>query len=123
LPAILGRLAERAEDVLILVGHEPTLSQLVETYCTGRVWGCVQLKKAGCACVQFPSDQPPAAGKGVLVGCDAALNGLNLPKIDHLISLIRCDTKFLHQEDPSVFFYLNRDGEKIFLYHRLILQP
>ncbi|MFA5865128.1 MAG: DEAD/DEAH box helicase [Phycisphaerae bacterium] len=31
-------------------------------------------------------DQVAAAGKGVLVGCDAALNGLNLPKINHLIS-------------------------------------
>jgi HAD superfamily hydrolase (TIGR01509 family) len=31
--------------------------------------------------------------------------------------------EFLHQEDSSVFFYLNRDGEKTFLYHCPVLQP
>jgi len=31
--------------------------------------------------------------------------------------------EFLHQEDSSVFFYLNSDGEKTFLYHCPVLQP
>lgn len=30
--------------------------------------------------------QVAEAGKGVLIGCEAALNGLNMPKVDHLIS-------------------------------------
>lgn len=30
--------------------------------------------------------QVSEAGRGVLVGCEAALNGLNMPKVDHLIS-------------------------------------
>jgi hypothetical protein len=31
-------------------------------------------------------DKVSAAGKGVVVGCEASLNGLNMPKVDHLIS-------------------------------------
>lgn len=31
--------------------------------------------------------------------------------------------KLLHQTSSSGFFYINRDGEKTFLYHRLVQQP
>ncbi len=31
-------------------------------------------------------DKVAAAGKGILVGCEASLNGLNMPKVDHLVS-------------------------------------
>jgi superfamily II DNA/RNA helicase len=31
-------------------------------------------------------DRVAAAGKGILVGCEASLNGLTMPKVDHLVS-------------------------------------
>ena len=50
--AIISRLAKVKEPRVMIVGHEPTFSRLVETLCTGgKAEQFVQLKKAGCACV------------------------------------------------------------------------
>jgi phosphohistidine phosphatase len=46
-------LRERPEDELLLVGHEPTLSSLIEFICfNGGCFGSVDLKKAGAAHVE-----------------------------------------------------------------------
>jgi phosphohistidine phosphatase len=48
----LEALAVRIEDTVMVVGHEPMLSELVEQICTGgRSVGFVDLRKAGCACL------------------------------------------------------------------------
>jgi phosphohistidine phosphatase len=48
----LSALAARTEDTVMIVGHEPMLSELVEQVCTGgRPRGFVDLRKAGCACL------------------------------------------------------------------------
>ncbi|HEX5558804.1 MAG TPA: phosphohistidine phosphatase SixA [Gaiellales bacterium] len=50
-PALCA-LARRAEETVMIVGHEPMLSALVEQVCTGsRTRGFVDLRKAGCACL------------------------------------------------------------------------
>jgi phosphohistidine phosphatase len=51
--AILRALAKRDEERILIVGHEPTFSRLVESICTGQVRGSVEMKKAGCACVEL----------------------------------------------------------------------
>ncbi len=49
----LRALAKRPEDAVMIVGHEPMLSELVEQVCTGgRQAGFVDLRKAGCACLE-----------------------------------------------------------------------
>jgi phosphohistidine phosphatase SixA len=48
----LAALARRSEETVMIVGHEPMLSELVEEACTGsRSRGFVDLRKAGCACL------------------------------------------------------------------------
>jgi phosphohistidine phosphatase len=50
--ATLRALAARGERAVMVVGHEPMLSELVEQVCTGgRRLGFVDLRKAGCACL------------------------------------------------------------------------
>lgn len=48
----LRALARRSEGTVMIVGHEPMLSELVERVCTGsRSRGFIDLRKAGCACL------------------------------------------------------------------------
>lgn len=48
----LRALAGRGEQAVMIVGHEPMLSELVEQVCTGdHRLGFVAMRKAGCACV------------------------------------------------------------------------
>jgi phosphohistidine phosphatase SixA len=48
----LRALARRSEETVMIVGHEPMLSELVEQVCTRtRSRGFVDLRKAGCACL------------------------------------------------------------------------
>jgi phosphohistidine phosphatase len=50
---IIRRLSRRKEESMFLVGHEPTLGELIEQLCTGgNTKRFVVLKKAGCACVE-----------------------------------------------------------------------
>ncbi len=50
---IIDALAGRTEPTIMIVGHEPTFSGLVETLCTGTsTRRFVVLKKAGCACLE-----------------------------------------------------------------------
>lgn len=64
IPALLTLLRERTEHRLMLVGHEPTLSQLIERLCAGEriaTPGFIDMKKAACALVEGPigRDEPP----------------------------------------------------------------
>ncbi len=48
----LRALAARTEATVMIVGHEPMLSELIEQVCTGdRRRGFVDMRKAGCACL------------------------------------------------------------------------
>src|SRR5690606_37161918 len=53
--AVVRHLRTRKEDHVLVVGHEPTLSDVVERLLVrGRSGGFIQLKKAGCAYVEAP---------------------------------------------------------------------
>lgn len=61
---IIELLQSRPETRVMIVGHEPTLSQLVERFCAGRRHqSFVHMKKAGCACLEmsFINGQPGPA--------------------------------------------------------------
>jgi phosphohistidine phosphatase len=53
---IIQQLARHSEASVLLVGHEPTLSQTAEMLCTGRARGFIVLKKAGCICLEARID-------------------------------------------------------------------
>jgi phosphohistidine phosphatase len=61
----LRALAARTEETVMIVGHEPMLSELVEQACTGvRRLGFVDMRKAGCACIDIafaPGGEPAGA--------------------------------------------------------------
>ena len=61
----LRALAKRGEQSVMIVGHEPMLSELIEQVCTGdRRVGFVDMRKAGCACIDVvlqPSGEATAA--------------------------------------------------------------
>jgi len=61
----LRALAARGEQSVMIVGHEPMLSELIEQVCTGdRRVGFVDIRKAGCACLDVvlqPSGEATAA--------------------------------------------------------------
>lgn len=63
--AVLRTLAARPEETVMIVGHEPMLSELVEQACTGvRRLGFVDMRKAGCACIDIafaPGGEPAGA--------------------------------------------------------------
>ncbi len=51
--AVIEAIAGRPEELVMLVGHEPMLSTLIQVLCGfGGAWGSVELKKAGCALVE-----------------------------------------------------------------------
>jgi len=70
--SIIETLDQREEQVVMIVGHEPVLSALIEQLCTGgEGTHFVQLKKAGCALLDY---FPGSVGY-------AALNWLVTPKL------------------------------------------
>ncbi len=64
--AILDEVCRRKEETLLLVGHEPTLGRMVQILLSGSDNGFVQMKKAGCACVDVEVEAGAYAGKGEL---------------------------------------------------------
>lgn len=66
--AIQRMLRDRSERELLLVGHEPSLSTLIEMLCVGgaSATGFVELKKAGAALVEAPLHRGEPAGKATL---------------------------------------------------------
>ena len=64
--AVINAISGREEKTLMLVGHEPTLSRMVQILCTGKPSnGFVKMEKASCACVVVDDDAVGApAGRG-----------------------------------------------------------
>ncbi len=62
--AIIDVLEERDEDRVMVVGHEPTLSELAELLCFGQVFGRLILKKAGG--IAITTEGLPRSGSGTL---------------------------------------------------------
>jgi phosphohistidine phosphatase SixA len=60
----------------MVVGHEPMLSQLVETLCVGTASGFVRLKKAGCAVLDVDFSAQPPRGSLVWLATPAMLRAL-----------------------------------------------
>ncbi len=50
---ILDDLTRRRDDTVCIVGHEPVLSRLVELACGASPGGFIEMKKAGCACLDL----------------------------------------------------------------------
>ena len=64
----LAALAGRSDETVMIVGHEPMLSELVEQVCTGgRPRGFVDLRKAGCACLDVTLGPGGAATEATLL--------------------------------------------------------
>ncbi len=62
---VLAMLRRRAEASVMLIGHEPWMSELIETLCMPKApHGFLELKKAGAALVDAPIrlDEPPGTG-------------------------------------------------------------
>lgn len=58
--AIAEAVSRREEAIVMIVGHEPTLGELVSHLCTqGKHTGFVEMKKAGCACVDIDWARTP----------------------------------------------------------------
>jgi phosphohistidine phosphatase len=51
--AVLQDLAANRRDTLCIVGHEPVLSRLIELACGASPGGFIEMKKAGCACLEL----------------------------------------------------------------------
>jgi len=49
---VIDELSRRDDERVVAVGHEPTFSEIVELLCFGQTTSSVELKKAGCACLQ-----------------------------------------------------------------------
>lgn len=65
---ILRGLGEYRADPMLIVGHEPVLSELIGLLCFGvQREGAVELKKAGCAGVEVERTGPSARGQGRLL--------------------------------------------------------
>jgi phosphohistidine phosphatase len=62
--AALRLIAQRAESELVLVGHEPFLSELLSLMLAGHRRMAIDFKKGGAACVTFADEAAP--GKGTL---------------------------------------------------------
>jgi phosphohistidine phosphatase len=64
----LRALAARSEQTVMIVGHEPMLSELIEQVCTGgRTVGFVDLRKAGCACLEIELAKDGTASAATLL--------------------------------------------------------
>jgi phosphohistidine phosphatase len=75
----LRALAARSEQAVMIVGHEPMLSELVEQACTGvRRLGFVDMRKAGCACrdIAFTPGGEPAGAALLWLATPKMLRGL-----------------------------------------------
>ncbi len=67
-PRILLALGERAESSIMIVGHEPTFSHLAAYLCThGGFANFIELKKAGCICLDVAMDSPGILGAAQLI--------------------------------------------------------
>ena len=64
---VIHMLRQRDEDRVMIVGHEPILSEIIESLCTQKsLPGFIELKKASCALVDAPLHPEDAPRPGVL---------------------------------------------------------
>jgi len=64
---VIHMLRQRDEDRVLIVGHEPTLSEVIESLCTHKsLPGFIEMKKAACALVEAPLHPDDAPGQGAL---------------------------------------------------------
>lgn len=64
---VIHMLRQRDEPSVMIVGHEPILSEVIESLCTQKTLpGFIELKKASCALVDAPLHPDDAPGPGVL---------------------------------------------------------
>ena len=62
---VIHMLRQRDEQKIVIVGHEPTLSEVIENLCTQKnLPSFIEMKKAACARVDAPMhpDDPPGPG-------------------------------------------------------------
>lgn len=52
-PRMLNAIAHHAERTILIVGHEPDFSEMIETLVFGRATGTVDMKKAGAGMVEW----------------------------------------------------------------------
>ncbi len=65
---VVRALAKRSEESILLVGHEPTLSELVMLLCAGpSSSGGLEMKKAGCASMHVTRGGRGSLSHGVLM--------------------------------------------------------
>ena len=65
---VIHMLRERDEQSVMIVGHEPTLSEVIETLCTQKpLPAFIELKKAACALVDAPLHPEDPPGPGTLL--------------------------------------------------------
>lgn len=66
--AIARDLRRRRDATVLIVGHEPTLSYLIELLLTGQEpTGIMQMKKAACACIETPLPETGVTGGSKLL--------------------------------------------------------
>ncbi len=64
---VIHMLRKRDEQSVMIVGHEPTLSEVIEALCTQKpLPSFIDLKKAACALVDAPLHPEDPPGPGVL---------------------------------------------------------
>jgi len=64
---VIQMLRQRDENRVMIVGHEPTLSGIIETLCTRKnLPNFIDMKKAACALVDAPLHRDDPPGPGVL---------------------------------------------------------
>ncbi len=64
---VIHMLRRRDEQRVLIVGHEPTLSEVIENLCTHKnLPSFIELKKAACALVEAPLHPEDPPGPGVL---------------------------------------------------------
>jgi len=64
---VIHMLRQREEDRVLIVGHEPTLSEVIESLCTHKsLPGFIEMKKASCALIDAPLHPNDTPGPAIL---------------------------------------------------------
>jgi superfamily II DNA/RNA helicase len=84
---VVSLLKENSDKIVMIVTDADRLSrEIVEMLAAREITGQVLAYSMQLDEKQAIANTVVESGKGILVGCEAAMNGLNLPKVDHLIS-------------------------------------
>lgn len=84
---VVNLLKENSDKIVMIITDADRLSrEIVEMLASHEITGQVLAYSMQLDEKQTIANTVVESGKGILVGCEAAMNGLNLPKVDHLIS-------------------------------------